>query len=230
MINNRNHEVIEKLDSFFIQYKQQIYKKGEILIRADDNPLGIFFLKSGIIKKYVISKKGDELVVNLFKPDSFFPMSWAINDTPNIYYYEARTDAEVWRAPKDAVLTFIQENPDILYDLLQRVYMGTAGILLRMTYLMSGSAYSRLITEILIHAKRFGEECLPSDLLDVSKSHKNAVIIHISENDLAMQSGMTRETISRELKILKEKRLVTFIKNSLVVLDTEALEFELSGD
>ena len=202
-------KIQKKLDDFFNQFKHQKYKKGEILIRADDNPPGIFYLKSGFVKEYAISKKGDELVVNIFKPISFFPMSWAINKTKNMYFFEAITDLDVWRAPKDKALEFVKSNPDVLYDLLVRVYKGTDGILLRMSYLMAGNAYARLITEIIIHAKRFGNP------------------LHISETDLAERSGMTRETVSREMKILKSKGLLTFQKGKLLIKDMLRFEEEL---
>jgi len=202
-------KIQKKLDDFFKQFKHQKYKKGEILIRADDNPPGIFYLKSGYVKEYAISKKGDELVVNIFKPISFFPMSWAINSTPNMYFFEAVTDLEVWRVPKDKALEFIKINPDVLYDLLSRVYKGIDGLLIRMTYLMAGNAYARLITELIIFAKRFGTS------------------YHISEKDLAASSGMTRETVSREMKMLKNKGLVSFQKGKLLIKDINGLEGEL---
>ena len=74
-----NREVNQKLEVFFVQFKKQIYKKRELLIRTDEEPRGIFYLKRGRVKQYAISKKGDELVVNIFKPYTFFPMSWAIS-------------------------------------------------------------------------------------------------------------------------------------------------------
>lgn len=213
-------QIQQKIDSFFRQFKHQIYKKGEILIRADEDPSGIFYVKTGIVKKYAISMKGDELVVNLFKPVSFFPMSWAINDTPNKFFYEALTDVEIWKAPKEKAVMFIQENPDVLFDLLARVYRGTEGMLTRMAYLMSGNAYARLITELLIHAKRFG-----------TKTNENtSVAVRVSETELASQAGMTRETVSREMKVLKKKGFVTFNKNTLVIDDIEKLEEELALD
>lgn len=211
-----NESVQNKLETFFKQFKQYQYKKGEIIIRADDNPLGIMYLVSGSIRKYAISQKGDELVVNIFKPLSFFPMSWAINDSKNDYFYDAVTDVELWRAPKDEVLTFIKTNPDVLYDLMSRVYHGSDGMLSRMTYLMAGNAYGRLITEILIHAKRFGK-----------KEKDNAISVVISEKELAAQSGMTRETVSREIRILKQKNLIEYQKNHLVIVDLAKLEAEL---
>lgn len=209
-------EINVKIANFFAQFKNQIYKKGEILIRADEAPSGIFYIKSGMVKEYLLTKNGDELVVNIFKPGSFSPMSWAMNDTPNEFYFEAVTQSEIYKAPREKVITFLKENTDVLFDLLARVYRGTDGLLLRMAYLMSGEAYERLITELMIHAKRFGE-----------KGGNNEIVIQISEKDLADRAGLTRETISRELKKLKERQLATFAKGQIVIPNIERLEEEL---
>lgn len=218
IIQDMEVKVSEKLEKFFSKYRQLKYKKGEILVRAGDNPSGIFYLKSGRVKKYAISKKGDELIVNIFKPISFFPMSYALNKTPNDYYYEAMEDLELAKAPPDEVVAFMKEEPDVVYDLLSRVYSGTEGLLTRMTYLMAGNAYSRLVAELIIMAKRFG--------------NKNAkrVSIKVSEKELATQVGMTRETVSREIKILKERKLVEFKKGELVIFDINALQEELTSN
>jgi CRP-like cAMP-binding protein len=213
-----NSVLEKKIDDYFTRFKHQKFKKGEILIRADDDPLGIFYLKNGIVKKYAISKKGDELIVNLFKPVSYFPMSWAINDTPNEYYYEAMTDVEVWRVPREKAVAFIKDNPDIMFDLLARLYNGTDGMITRMTYLMAGNAYTRLITELLISVKRFGKKTGSGDELEVA----------ISEKDIANQAGMSRETVSREMKHLKNKGIVVIEKSTLKVKSLAALEYELA--
>lgn len=204
------------MQAFFSQYKHQVYKKGEIIIRADDDPSGIFYLKEGQVKEYAISQKGEELVVNIFKTGAFFPMAWAINQTPNIYFFEAMTDVDILRAPREETIVFIKGNPVVLYDLISRVYKGADGILTRMTYLMSGNAYSRLITELLIYAKRF-------------RKGQNKVEIAISEKDLAAQSGMTRETVSREIATLKKRGLVSTQGYSFIIKDLKKLEEELAG-
>lgn len=205
----------EKLDAFFTKYKHQLCKKGEILIRADEEPSAILYLKNGRVKEYAISHKGNEIVVGVFKPISFFPMSWAVNKTENHYYYEAIEDIDVWKAPADDVVTFVKNEPDVLLDLLKRVYHGTDGLLMRMTYLMSGNAYAKLIAEILIHMRRFG-----------SKNQDGHMSVTVTEVDIAAYAGLTRETVSREIKKLKDKGLVSFLGKTLVVYDLEALQHE----
>lgn len=211
-------QITKKVDSFFKQFKHQIFKKGEILIRADENPLGIFYLTRGTVKQYTISHKGDELLLNIYKSQTFFPMSWAINHTPNHYYFEALGEIELWRAPKEETVTFIKNNPDVLLDLISRLYKGTDGLLSRMVSLMSGEAYIRVLTELLINAKRFG------------RLVNNTIQLTLSEKDIASQSGMARETVSREIKRLKDKELVKFFKNKLIITDLKGLEQELVSD
>jgi CRP/FNR family transcriptional regulator, cyclic AMP receptor protein len=213
-----NDAVQKKLEAFFTGYKKEFYKKGEIVIRADDEPGGIFYLEKGEIKMYLISRNGDEMVLTIFKPISFFPMSWGINGLQNRYYFEAMSDTTVWRAPRNDVLEFLKKNPEVTFDLLARLYRGLEGVLSRMVNLMKGSAYTRLITELTITAKRFGSV------------EKNGVRIFITESDLSAASGMTRETVSREMKILKEKGLVSFRKNVLLIHNINVLEEEMERE
>lgn len=210
-------DVQKKLDNFFGKYKIQKYKKGEILIKADDEPSGVFYLKEGIVKMYAISSNGEELTINIYKPHSLFPMSWVFNNTISNHYYEAVTPVTVWKAPKKRVLNFLQKEPSILLDLLRRIYRGLEGYFMRMEYLMKGNAEARLITELLISAKRFGEKLGSSTL----------VKLKLTEKDLASQSGIARETVSREIKKLKEKNLINFKKGSLVIYDLQKLEEEV---
>ena len=90
-----NEQVLRKVETFFSTYKEQLYRKGEILVRADENPTGVFYLKEGVVKEYALSQKGDELIVNTFKKCSFFPMSWALNQTSNTYFFEAATPIQI---------------------------------------------------------------------------------------------------------------------------------------
>ena len=210
-----NETIKQKLEEFFSQFKHLTYKKGEILIRADDEPQGIFYLKSGTVRQYSISKDGEEQTLTLYKPISYFPMMWAINNTPNAYYFEALTDVEVYRAPRDAVLEFIKKEPDVLYDLTSRIYSGMHGLLSRMEYLLFSSAYNKILFTLINNATRFGV------------CENGEIRLHMTHKDIAAFSGLTKETISREIKKLEEKGLVKNQNQLLIIKDVKILENEL---
>lgn len=203
--------VSTKVAEFFSQYPLRTYRKGQILVHASDAPAGVYYLAEGRVKQYDVTYRGDEIILNTFKPGAFFPMSYAINRTINDYFLEAEADIAVRRAPADDVVGFIKANPDVLYDLLGRVYRGTEGLLGRMTHLMGGSARSRVLYELLIECRRFGAE---SD---------GGVRIEVTETDIAARAGLARETVNREIHKLKQEHIVEITAKYMVVCDPAAI-------
>ena len=118
-------------------------------------------------------------------------------------------------------MEFIKANSDVLFDITARAYRGIDALLAKVMYQMSGSAYGKVLAEIFIYAKRFGEYTVDSG--------KPVLSTVISERDLAAQSGLTRETVSRVLKILKDKGILLFSKNNLSIVDMQRLEDELAS-
>ncbi len=210
--------VAEKIESFFAKYPQRHYHKGQILIHAHDEPDHVFHLLEGKVKQYDISYRGDEVVLNEFKPPAFFPMSYAMNRTPNVYFFEAETDVELQSAPIDDAVNFLKANADVTYDLLSRVYRGTDGLIGRIAHLMAGSARSRVLYELLIECRRFGEP----------RGHGMAV--SVSESDIGAHAGLARETVSREIHKLKDEGLISIIKKEIWVNDLELLAASVSRE
>lgn len=218
IIISMDSEVKNKLINFFSKYKKIEFSKGEPLIEADQNPGGVFYLIDGVVKEYVVNAQGVEVVLNLYKADSFFPMSWVINKKALPHYFEAMAEAVVWKASPDDFLSFLKSDPDVMLDLLKRIYKGMEGMWLRLEYSMSGSAYEKFISELLIFAKRFGIRDGAAVILDFK----------IFEKDLAAQTGVARETVSRLISKLKEKKLVDFKDNRIYIQNLEKLEDELT--
>jgi CRP-like cAMP-binding protein len=208
----------QKIEQFFEQYPSRHYRKGQILVHAHDDPSHVFHLLEGRVKQYDISYRGDEVVLNVFKPPAFFPMSYAMNKTPNAYFFEAETDIELKLAPIDDTVGFLKSNPDVTYDLLSRVYKGTDGLLGRLAHLMAGSARSRVLYELLIEARRFGTP------------RGKGVAISLTESDIGAHAGLARETVSREIHKLKEEGLISVIKNEIWVNDIEHLDASVSRE
>lgn len=213
-----NRTVTEKIAALFAESRVYSYGRGDSIVFAHQDPEGVMLLIEGTIEQYDLTPEGNKVVVNIFKPGAFFPMSWAINKTPNVYFFAALTDVKVKRANPDVVARFLQDNPDVLFDLLSRVYKGTDGLLRRLVLAASGVASSRLILELLIEGHRFGE--------DTSSGRR---LIKVKQSSLAARSGLARETISRELHKLAGEGLLTLEKQG-VALDMQALEARLDVD
>ena len=207
--------VTEKIEQYFSQFKIKSSPKGTIITYANQEPSGITLLVEGIVEQYYLLPNGDKATVNVFKPSAFFPMSWAINRTPNEYFFAAQTNITYRQADAEQTVIFLRDNPDITFDLLSRVYRGTDALLKRLVVAASGVAASRLILELVIESLRFGKN------LENGKT-----LIEVKQGVLADRTGLARETVSRELHKLSEGGLIELDKSGIIV-DLGKLEQQL---
>jgi CRP-like cAMP-binding protein len=208
-----SEKVTTKIHDHFSQYPKRTYPKGQILVFAGEEPENVFYITKGRVRNYGVSYRGDEVIVNIFKPPAFFPMSWAINRAPNKYFYKTEIETEVHIVPTDDALQFLKDNPDVTLDLLSRIYRGMDGLLGRMVHLMSSSARNRVIYELIIECQRFGD-----------KQANGGYTLNIGEQDLAARVGLSRETVSREMKQIKARYGVVIESRQIKVPDIVALQ------
>lgn len=212
--------VADKLQLFFKPYKQVNFSQGALLISSHEKPKRIFFLEKGIVRQYAVSKDGNEMTLNLYKPGAFFPMAYAFNSTANRYNFEATGEATVRIAPVEAVITFLKTEPDVLLDLTKRVFLGLDGLLSHVEQLMSGNAQARLIMALIVLAKRFG----------VAREGSVTLPQKLTHQDVASLVGLSRETVSRELMHLKQRKLLDYANNTITIFDVKKLEQHLAGE
>lgn len=203
----------QKVDQFFSKYPARSYPKGQILVFGGEDLEHIYYLTKGQVRMYDVSYKGDEVIVNIFKPGAFFPMSWAINGNTNPYFYKTETETTLHIVPPEDAVKFIKSNPDVLFDLLARVYSGIDGLLARLVHLMSGSAKERLLYELVVECDRFGKQ-----------QKDGSYLLASSEVDLAARSGLSRETISREIHKIMQHGNVSISKKGIVVKNLDSLK------
>jgi CRP-like cAMP-binding protein len=207
-----------KIAHFFDKYPLRTFSKRETMLQAEVAITDVFYILEGRVSQYDITPTGNEVVVNVFKPGAFFPMSSAINHTQNHYFFEASDTVTARVAPSGDVVQFLQANPDVLFDLLARVYRGMDGVLRRMAHLMGGDAKSRLLFELLNAAYRFGEA-----------QHDGTMFVPLKESDLARQSGLARETVNRNVQILKASGLIEVTRHGFALTSLPRLEAELGS-
>jgi CRP-like cAMP-binding protein len=205
-----NLQINTKLKDFFNQFRKKDLKKNENIEPGNN----ILFVQNGLIKMYVISINGEELTLNIFKPGTFFPMLNVFNEDNSHYQYEALEDSEILIAPKEELEKFLKTEPDIVWDLLHRVYRGMDGLLQRMVQFMSGDAYTKTIIQLLLLAKRFG----------VQEEKGLRITIPMTHLELSSHAGISRETVSRIMKGLENKGLIQNDRSSVIIEDIALLE------
>ena len=208
----------QKVEQFFAKYQVRNYNKGQVLLLANEEVRTIFYLQAGRVKCYDVSYRGDEVIVNVLRQRAFFPISLAINNGTHPFIYEAETDITLRQAPAEAVVVFVKENPDVMFDLLRRMSRGIDGMLGRMAQLMSGNASSRVLYELVIECRRFG------------KTTSQGCEIGISEKDLAARVGLSRETVNREISKLKKQQYLVVQPGGMVVRNIEQLAQKLGQE
>lgn len=202
------------LQSFFGKFDEKSFVKGETIIKSNQET-GIFFLTKGVVRMFVLSK-GDELTLNIYKSYALFPMSEVLNHKKERYTYDALTEVWGYFAPKKDFENFLSKNPQVVFDLLGRIYRGLDGFFMRLEALLSKDAYIRVLTQLVIYTRRFG------------KQDKNKITFdwHLTHHQLASQTGLARESVTKQIKKLQDKGLIGYSGKKMFVYNLLKLEEE----
>lgn len=217
LVEHYMSQSLQKLDEkFFAKFRNvQQFKKNQLIFGPGSEPTGVYFVKSGFVRLYLISKEGKEITFNILKPDTYFSMIWALNNASNIYFYETLTDCVLLKAPKEAVVKQIEKNPDLLYDLTKRTLSGLDGITRLMSALLTGTAGEHIASVLLILTRRFGK-----------KEHNGSIIIEIPLTHMLIGTlaGLSRESTSLELEKLAKKNVLSQKGRYIIIENIKKLE------
>ena len=206
-----------KLITFFEKYKHKTYTKGDMIIRGDDEPTGIYFIKKGYAKMSLIQEDGVEVSINIFKANTFFPMIWALGNVENVYYYKALTSIELYKAPKEDFLFFLKENPQILLDLTSRVLIGIDSIIGTTTSILKANSVQKVAIVIKMLAKRFGK---------INNEGETEIDISTTHQDIANFSGISRETASLAISTLRKNRVIKNLGRKIIISNLQSLDLK----
>lgn len=214
-VNIRTMAVDTELKKFFSLYPKFKYKKGEIILRPEEAPQGIIYIKSGYVRMYQVFEDGKELTLNIFKPGSYFPMVWAFTDSANLYYYEAFTILTTHRASKAEVINFLKTNPETLIELTNRIIFGFTYLLSNIEKLLSSSACQRINSVLVILANRFGKPL---------RGRGTLITLSLTHEDIARLTGLSRETTSIEMKKLMDAKCIFYKRRQIVIYNMNKLQ------
>jgi CRP/FNR family transcriptional regulator len=214
MVTTHNQQR-DKIRAFFNAHTRIQYKKGEVIVRPEDEPSGVFLIEWGFVKAYTITKYGEENLLLVRGSGSVFPLIWAFTGEHRSVTYEAMEPTSLWRVSKSDYKEFLEKNPDtypIILDMAIEAYRLHSERVMTLSY---RTARERILSFLLVTAARFGV-----------RQHDDSVIIMapFRQTDIASSVNATRETTSRELNALRKKGLIDIVDGKLRLLSEEALQ------
>lgn len=193
---------------------------GQIVLAYDDK-LSVSYIKSGYVKRYLISKQGTLGVQALYGPGEFFPLTAAfvtlldqnIYEGDEQYHYEAFTAAEIYVVSGKVLADAANHNPLIFKDVLIQAGIRLQSNIQQLENMSLKDPYSRIAHQLVFYANRFGKQMddgIQFDLL-------------IKQQDLADILSLSRETVTRVMTKLRAANLIK-TNPKIVISDIDALK------
>lgn len=206
----KKKNIADQLKSFFSKYPTHSYLEGQTLVAAGEQPQGIYFLESGIVRQFVLSEEGDELTMHLYFPGSFFPLTWGINNEIPNFTLQAHTQTTVRIAPQRDIQKFLKNKPEVLFNLCSRLLYGMSGLTKRIEIISLKDAAARVSAMLTYFSKHMGEK------IDDNTSVK--IRIPFTHEEISTFTGLTRERVSIEMKKLMDKKFINYHRGSITIL------------
>lgn len=207
------------LRQFFTRGTRVRFKKGEMIIRADERQPFIYWIQQGYVKVYFIGRGGDEIIQLIIRADEIFPGRWLIHYKEDDIYYEAMADLVVWRQRRADLREAFESNPKLLLEVTEYTYDIFRVFMDRLKNVQQKTARDRLITYLLLTAERFGQK----------QDNGVKIMCPLTHQTIASCINLSRETASREFEKLKREKLVAYDESThLIILpDVDKLQAKL---
>ena len=201
-------EVLTELEKIAVVFSA---KRGRQLFIKGQEANGFYILKRGKLKLYTLDTlSGREQILKIAKPVEVFAEAASLSGRGFPVNVEVLEDAEIIFIDRSHLLKLAQKYPQLCLGmsrvLAERLYQL---VNLVETLVLSG-AIPRLARYLLENAQK-------------------GVVEDFRTTLVANQLGLSVETISRALSVLRERNIVEKKKNRVIIRDAEALR-RLVGD
>ncbi len=204
---------VKMLRDFFHAGKKITLRRGQVIDRSDESPFHVYFIETGFVKAYAITKYGEENLMVIRKDDEVFPLIRTHTGLQRDIIYEAMGPTTVWRRDSKDYLAFVDSHPAILPLMLDMAISMYLLHSMHLNCLEYRTVRERVISFLLILEHRFGKPTANGVLIDAP----------IRRQDIASSVSATRETASRVLAALSQKQLITSQDGLILLPNTDKL-------
>lgn len=196
----------QSLMSQAISYRS--VKKGEI-IHSGDDCTGLYLIKSGQLRAYILSDEGREITVyRLFDRDiCLFSASCMIRSIQFEITIEAEKDTNLWLIPVYVYKIIMEESAPVANFTNELMATRLSDVMWLMEQILWKSMDKRISAFLL-------EE--------ISIEQTN--LLKITHEDIANHIGTHREVVTRMLKYFQNEQMVQLSRGTIEITDQHKLE------
>ena len=178
------------------------YPKRAIVFQEGDRTNQIFVVLSGHVKIFLADGDGREIVINELGPGQFFG-EMSLDGEPRSASVMTTEPSRLAIVEREAFRRYLAADPDAAFELLVTVIRRTRNATRVAGNLALMDVYGRLARLLLDLAKPDG------DLLVIGE--------RLTQQELAIRVGATREMVARVLADMRESGHVTIEKDRMVI-------------
>lgn len=193
--------------------------RGQPLFHEGDPAGRVFTLTAGSLKLYKLLPDGRRQVTGFLHPGDFLGISV---DDEHAFSAESLEQSRLCAFPRARFDDFVESHGEMERELYRKAAHELAAAQEQMVLLGRKTAAERLASFFLALARR-GERG--------GQAPARFVDLPMSRSDIADYLGLTKETVSRVLALLKRRRMIRLEAiDRIEILDRAALEEVAAGD
>lgn len=189
--------------------------KNEIIFLEGDPAEGFFLLLSGKVRIYKASPDGREYTIHQIQPGQMFAEVAIFRGGHYPANCAAMEDSTIAFFPKDKFQQLLKKSPQISLKII-----GSLSAFLR--------DYNRQVEALSL--KEVPARIASFLLNEFEKSEKKTIVLDTSKTELARRLGTISETLSRNLKKLKELNIIRVRGKEITVTDPARLSDIADGE
>jgi CRP/FNR family transcriptional regulator len=196
----------------------RLMKKGELIFREGQQSQGFYIVVSGVVKVYRIGANGREQIIHFVEAGDAFAEATIFN---GVYPANAEAMGEclLLRIEREGFKQLLARDPQLSFKIMAML----ENWLRRMR---------ERISELCVNEVPARFACYVLSLPPGAARHNGQVSFDmtISKTALAQMLGTTKETLSRILRRMRQKRMLSYVGRRIVVLDRTKLEKVAAGE
>lgn len=187
------------LEGLVSSMRVQSLKQGQTLFYKGDEGTALYIIKRGAIKIVLPSKIGDEIIVTIFTVNDFFGEMALLDGEPRSANAVAIEPTEVFVLNRNNFLSFLKSNINAIRSILSSLSkrLRLTDEFLEDTCFLSISA--RLAKKLVELAESHGKK--EEDIVNID--------LNLTQKELGDMIGATRESTNKELKMLRDRGLIS---------------------